>query len=138
MKCSECSREIPDQALFCGYCGAAVKKEPTELIAPEQEKVAPISVETHDDVTGIDIGENLSKGTAFAKRKHGSFKAFLVFSIFVMLSGGILGFAVARDIIDWRSYIPTDKFKWTDFAEGMTEVDVDSVPVEEPKEEKEI
>lgn len=102
MKCPKCSKEIDDQDLFCGFCGAKIEK----LESPVKKK----------------------------KRKIG-IKIFMFFVLIAMLSGTVLGFCMARGIIDLQELTKQNKFQWTDFSEATTEPDT-SKDEEVEKEEK--
>lgn len=45
MICRNCGKEIPDDVLYCGYCGAAQKIEEKEVDIKEPEKQEPVTVE---------------------------------------------------------------------------------------------
>ena len=43
MFCYKCSKELPDDAVFCSACGTAVQKAPVSQPAPAVEPVQPVS-----------------------------------------------------------------------------------------------
>ena len=52
MICKHCGKEIPDESLFCGYCGNKVEEE-----IPAEEEIAVISEAEEETVTEIPAGE---------------------------------------------------------------------------------
>lgn len=67
------------------------------------------------------------------KKTKNGMRVFLFFSMLAMISGTILGFCMARGIIDWEHIVKQNKFQWTNFSEAEIE---ESQNEEEPLEEK--
>lgn len=143
MKCPKCSKEIADKALFCGYCGATIEKSQNEM-PPKMDDVITASPETHGNTAKAGAKRNSpKKGDPAAiatkppgKKKRIGLVILLIFSVLAVVSGGILGFLSARGFIDWRIYIPIDKFIWTDRAAGVV-ADIVTDTGEETKEKDE-
>lgn len=60
----------------------------------------------------------LSKKPVKKKNKKIGVKIFMFFSIMAMLSGIVLGFFVARGIIDIKNFTKKNEFQWTDWSEA--------------------
>lgn len=78
--------------------------------------------------------EKLERPVKKKKRKIG-IKIFMFFALIAMLSGTVLGFCMARGIIDLQELTKQNKFQWTDFSEATIELDT-SQDEEAEKEEK--
>ena len=151
MYCPNCGREISDQAAFCGYCGATLpglkeekpapqQAEPQEAAASEAPPVPPPqAVEEPPQQTEPQEAAAAeesptpppprhpnvkapSKGKKKKKKRTG-LKLFLVCCLLAIAAGGAMGFLTARGTIDWRSYLPLEKFVWTSPSEGETQSD---------------
>lgn len=65
----------------------------------------------------------LSEKSVKKKNRKAGIKIFLFFSIMAMLSGTVLGFCLARGIINWEELVKQNEFHWTDFSEAVIETD---------------
>lgn len=132
MRCPKCSKEIEDQSRFCGYCGASL--EPASEGPPPQEEAPPppeeIAAEPAAPVESPAPVEKTQK-----KKKRTGLKVLLFFSLLAVVAGTVLGYIVGRGIVDWRSYLPGQRFTWTDRSEGVRTVDI--LPEAEEPDEKE-
>lgn len=123
MKCPHCSKEIKDDALFCGFCGKQVPQtpleEPSSTSPPDEIKA---EVPTKSNVIPAENIEEPQKKKAEnkPKKKHIAIKVLLVLVLLSFISGSTLGFLAARGIISIKELLPNDNFKWTSFSEGET------------------
>lgn len=65
------------------------------------------------------------------KKSKIGIKVFLFLLIISLVSGAVLGFCMARGIIDWENFAKQNEFGWTDFSEAKLETD--SLQEEEDK-----
>jgi len=99
MKCSNCSKEIPDGKAFCGYCGATMAAEPEQVVtkkAPKDEAptvLAPDISEAEVEATP-DLKETKPKKMRAVKsdaidEPAAPSKSFLVLAILSVVLGMI-------------------------------------------------
>ena len=118
MFCSNCGKEIPEGAKFCGYCGAAQAQKAAEEVvkeAAEVEKAAEAAVEEVKETVAeapkpaySPIPEEPQKGK---KGKGGKVAAIMIAcaAVLVLAVGGILFFA--RDKVSNAVHKTFDKPK---------------------------
>lgn len=121
MKCPKCAREIEDDSLFCGYCGAKIEKGSRAVPQPSKEAAPPPGSRGSQRAAPRDP-PSPPDGKPRKKKRLG-LKILLVCSVLAVLAGGILGWMTARGILDLREYLPMDRFSWTDPSEGVAAVD---------------
>lgn len=82
---------------------------------------------------GAKIGQAITPVSKKKKTKSGM-KIFMLFSMIAMMSGVILGFCMARGIVDWEHILKQNQFQWTDFSEAVIEkTQNEETPQEESK-----
>lgn len=101
MRCPKCSKEVAENAAFCGYCGATIGKK--------------------EESFSVDEAISITKKSR--KKKGIGLKILLTFSIIAIIFGSGLGFLTGRGIINWRECIPLGSFTWTDPSEGIVQFD---------------
>lgn len=110
MKCPHCSKEISNEASFCGFCGNTIPKEDDEdakVCEAPATKAEPEAIESK------------------AKKKHTGLKVLSIFLVIALLAGGISGFLAARGVINFKGLIPLKQLKWTDFLEASADIEPD-------------
>ncbi len=108
MKCPHCSKEISNEASFCGFCGNTIPKEDNENAKAREvsaTKAEPQAIKSK------------------AKKKHTGLKVLSIFLVIALFAGGISGFLAARGVISFKSLIPFKQLKWTDFLEASTDIE---------------
>lgn len=153
MKCPYCSKEIKDDAVFCGFCGKQILQKPLEEASPTPP-IAEEKLEVLDETevsTKTEVSEETSKSeiTEVAppksaddtlkkktkgkpKKKRTTAKVLLGFVVLAFISGSVLGFLTARGIVSLESLMLNDSFRWTSFSEGQSDV-VESEEVTDDK-----
>lgn len=121
MKCPKCAREIEDDSLFCGYCGAKIEKGSRAVPQPPGEAAPTPGLRGKHRAAPRDP-PSPPDGKPQKKKRLG-LKILLVCSVLAVLAGGILGWMTARGILDLREYLPMDRFSWTDPSEGVAAAD---------------
>ena len=121
MKCPKCAREIEDDSLFCGYCGAKIEKGSRAVPQPPGEAAPTPGLRGKYQAAPRDA-PSPPDGKPQKKKRLG-LKILLVCSVLAVLAGGILGWMTARGILDLREYLPMDRFSWTDPSEGVAATD---------------
>lgn len=99
MKCPYCNKELKDDASFCGFCGKQIPQMPSGNASSDPPK--PIE--------------------QTPKKKRTALKFVLILVLFAFISGSVLGFLTARDIVSFKSLMPNNRFKWTNASEGQSE-----------------
>lgn len=159
MKCPYCSKEIKDDAVFCGFCGKQIPQKPLEEASPappiaeiksevsneaevlaknevseetsNPEKVETVSIESADETPK-------KKSKDKPKKKRIALKVLLFFVVLAFIGGSVLGFLTARGVVSLESLIPNGSFKWTNFSEGQADVvESDDVPEDKESEKEE-
>ena len=153
MKCPYCSKEIKDDAVFCGFCGKQIPQKPLEEASPAPP-IAEVKSEVSNDaevLTKNEVSEETSnsekaetvstesadetpkkKSKDKPKKKRIALKVLMIFVVLAFIGGSVLGFLTARGIVSFESLIPNGNFKWTSFSEGQSE----TVESEETSEDK--
>ena len=103
MKCPYCSKEINEDAMFCGFCGKSIIEHKVEN---EETKV-----------------ESKKEDKPTKKKQHKGLKLLLVFCIVGFMSGGVLGLLYARGFISLSSLNIGTEFKWIPHTEGKIDID---------------
>ena len=153
MKCPYCSKEIKDDAVFCGFCGKQIPQKPLEEASPAPP-IAEVKSEVSNDaevLTKNEVSEETSssekaetvsiesadetpkkKSKDKPKKKRIALKVLMIFVVLAFIGGSVLGFLTARGIVSLESLIPNGNFKWTSFSEGQSET-VESEKTSEDK-----
>lgn len=153
MKCPYCSKEIKDDAVFCGFCGKQIPQKPLEEASPAPP-IAEVKSEVSNDAEVLaknEVSEETSnsekaetvstesadetpkkKSKDKPKKKRIALKVLMIFVVLAFIGGSFLGFLTARGIVSLESLIPNGSFKWTSFSEGQSE----TVESEETSEDK--
>lgn len=140
MKCPYCSKEIKDDAAFCGFCGKQVPSPPLEEASPSppsEEEKNEVS-ESANSIPSESVEETQKKAKHKPKKKRTALKVLLIVVLLAFVGGSVLGFLTARGVISIESLLPNSNFKWTSFSEGQsetTETDETSDDKESEKEE---
>ena len=103
MKCPYCSKEINEDALFCGFCGKSIIEHQVE----------------NEEIKADGIKEDKT----IKKKQHKGLKLLLVFCIFGFISGGVLGLLYARGFVSLSYLTIGTEFKWIPHTEGKIDID---------------
>lgn len=123
MKCPYCSKEIKDDAAFCGFCGKQVPlthlKEASP--SPPSDEVKNEVSESFDNTPSETVEETRKKPRDKPKKKRTALKVLLIFVLLAFVGGSVLGFLTARGVISIESLLSNSNFKWTSFSEAQSE-----------------
>lgn len=151
MICPNCSREIIEGAVFCGFCGtpvskavqlpiqlnpaAEVPKESGRIIEGimESEKAIGLSEENRDKIGMPEVNEQIAAEPEKKKRSKGRAVLKLLLFLLLLISGGTLGYLAAEHEADIRSLFGETRMVWSESSDAYTE----EVSAGNPEEEKE-
>ena len=116
-----------------------IEKKETASKESNLASATPCDTHSHSEKVGAErdppAQPSDSQNPSPKKKKRLGLKVLLFFSILAVITGSALGFVVARGIVDWRDYLPIERFTWTDISEGVSQDTVLDV-VEDSKEKK--
>jgi hypothetical protein len=140
MICPNCSREILEGAVFCGFCGAPVSKavsqpiqvNPNANMSVVNEKVIEVPQENkmvvglpEENRNGIEVPEENTKFAVIkpAEKKKSKGRTFLrlLLLLLLLLSGGTLGYLAAEHETDIRRLFGETRMAWSESSEAYTE-----------------
>jgi len=139
LKCPYCSKEIKDDALFCGFCGKKITQIPATDASPPSlpEEMTPEVPETSHNIPPENIEQpQKKKPQDTPQKKSVALKVLLIFVLLAFISGSILGFLSARDIIPLTQWMSRNNIHWTSFAEGHSETVETDAAAEDNSESK--
>lgn len=137
MKCPYCSKEIKDDAAFCGFCGKQVPPKPLEEASPPSEEEKTEVSESVNSIPSESVEETQMKAKDKPKKKRTALKILLILTLLAFVGGSVLGFLTARGVISIESLLPNSNFKWTSFSEGQSETTEIDKPSDDKESEKE-
>lgn len=140
MKCPYCSKEIKDDAAFCGFCGKQVPPKLLEEASPSppsEEKKTEVS-ESVNSIPCESVKQTQKKTKDKTKKKSTALKVLLILILLAFVGGSVLGFLTVRGVISIESLLPNSNFKWTSFSEGQAETtETDNIADDKESEKEE-
>lgn len=122
MQCPKCSKEIKDDALFCGYCGASMTEHNRDAPKSKDQSIKK-SIDTNAENKETKKEPHKKKIEKKQREPIKNLKTKIYISILIvaLILGMVLGFLTARGILDIGSIFNSNQFQWTDFSDASTE-----------------
>lgn len=122
MQCPKCSKEIKNDVLFCGYCGASMTEHNRDAPKSKDPDIKN-SVDTNAEDKEMEKAPHKKKNAKKQREPIKNLKTKIYISILVvaLILGIVLGFLTARGILDIGSIFNSNQFQWTDFSNASTE-----------------